>query len=150
MREIFSVLFPYIVILYIIDCISYVKRDDFLFVSNFRGYFKLVNSGLCIKSISPLSRILLSRNNPVLFTSSGIYLPTSEQHCQNIFYRSEDFTFIPYHDMDTFEIDGKRVRLNHGTFINPASIAYAKHIGNFIQELKDSKLRERRDKINTF
>ena len=150
MREIFSVLFPYIVILYIIDCISYVKKHDFLFVSNFRGFFKLINSGLCIKGVSPLSRIFLSRSNPVLLTSSGIYLPTSEQHCQNIFYRSEDFTFIPYHDMDTFEIDGKRIRLNHANFINPASIAYAKHIGNFIQELKDSKPWERRDKIKAF
>ena len=150
MREIFSVLFPYIVILYIIDCISYVKRHHFVFVSNFRDYFKLINSGLCIKSVSPLSRTFLSRNNPVLFTSSGIYLPTSEQHCQNNFYRSEDFTFIPYHDMDMFEIDGKRVRLNHGNFINTASIRYAKHIGSFIQELKDSKRWERRDKIKAF
>jgi len=150
MREIFSVLFPYIVILYIIDCISYVKSHDFLFVSTVRGCFKLIKSGLYIKSVSPLSRTFLSRNNPVLFTSIGIYLPTSEQHYQNSFYRSEDFTFIPYHDMDTLEIDGKRVRLNHSNFINTSSIRYARHIGSFIQELKDSKQRERGYKIKAF
>ena len=150
MREIFSVLFPYIVIFYIIDSISYVKKHDFLFVSNFRGYFKLIKSGLFIKSISPISRTFLSRNHPVLFTSSGIYFPSLKQHFQNNFYRPEDFTFIPYHHVGALEIDGKRVRLTHGNFLKTASIGYARYIAGFIRELKDSKARERHDKIKNF
>ena len=74
MKYVLEVLFPYIIILYLFDCIIYIKKHHLLFASLFGKKFTIKKIGLYLASLLPLSETILSHSLPICFTEKGIYI----------------------------------------------------------------------------
>ena len=149
-KYILGVLFPYIVLLYLVDCIVYIKKNRFLFVSRFRRYFKLKKSGLRLVGILPIDKVVISQDLPVYFTTNGIYIQRNKDCLNNVIAEIKDLDFISYGDISYIQIEGKNVRINKSKIINTACSNVAKQYVDFLKELMVLEVSERREKIREF
>jgi len=150
LKYILEVLFPYIVILYLIDCITYVKSHHLLFVSDLGKGFRLKEAGLHLVGLLPVSQTIASHNLPLCFTSNGVHTVADGHQYKSGLYEAKDFHFIPYHDLITIETDGKAVKINGKVSIKTPSGVIARHIMGLIQDLKGLRPSKRRKKIQSF
>lgn len=146
-REILSVLFPYIVILYFIDSIQYIKKSNLLFVSHFGKNFHLKTNGLHVTKLSPASTTVLSHNIPTCFASKGLYKINEEGLHETIILNGENIHFISYQDINRIDVDGKDVNINGNKFIKAPSPITANIIKDKIKEIKTIKPAKRTQKI---
>ena len=147
MKYILGVLFPYIVLLYLIDSIIYIRKNHFLFISRFRKYFKLKQSGLHLVGILPIDKAVVCQSLPLYFTTLGIYLPRDHAYQQNGIIELESLDFISYKDLSNTQLEGKNVRINKEKVIKTASSNIAKQIIKFVKDLKILDVKDRYDKI---
>ncbi len=150
MKYILGVLFPYIVLLYLIDSIIYIRKNHFLFISRFRKYFKLKQSGLYLVGILPIDKAVVCQNLPVYFTTLGIYLPRDQAYPQNKIVDRESLDFISYKDISNTRVEGKNVRINKKKVIKTASSNLAKKFITLVKDLKILDVKDRCDKIQVF
>lgn len=150
MRELLETVFPYLVILYVIDGITYVNTHHLLFVSYFGAGFKLVKSGAFFVNLSPLGHVTASHNLPICFSCNGVYFLTAGRRYETSLYHLEDFKCLPYQDMDTIEANGKEIKINGERLVKAPSSISTKQIAGIIQELKALKPGQRRKRIQTF
>lgn len=135
-REILTVLFPCVVILYCLDSIQLINRKHILFVCHFGKRYYLKKSGIHISKLSPIGTTILSHDIPVCFTSRGLYTIINEQSFDKNVFASEDFHFIFYQDIDTVELDGKEIQINGKKFLKAPSSMHARIIQEKIKEIR--------------
>ncbi len=150
LKYILEVLFPYIVIIYLLDCISYIKSHHLLFVSHLGKTFRHKEAGLHLVGLLPVSQAIVSHNLPLCFTSKGVYFVPDGQHHKSGIYETKDFHFIPYKDLTIVEADGKAIKINSKVSIKTPSGAIARHIIGFIKDLKVLRPSKRGEKIQSF
>jgi hypothetical protein len=136
MREVFSVLFPFLVALYLLDCVKYISQYHLLFVSNFGINFSLKRAGFHFAGLSPLSSLVIAHNYPAFFTATGLYFLETGDRYEIELYNAEEFTFLPYKDITKIEADGGTVRINGKAIVKTPSHSVARNFVNFVNELK--------------
>jgi hypothetical protein len=150
MRFLLEELFPYIVLLYLVDCITYIRNYQLLFVSPFKKNFQMKGSGVHLVGLWPMTEAFISDNSPVFFSSRGVHLLTNDDPYECASYQAEDFHFIAYQDMTLVEVDGKEVKINGKVFCKTSSPIRARNIMHLIQKLKGMNSSERLEEIQAF
>jgi hypothetical protein len=150
MRLLFEELFAYIVLLYLIDCITYIKNYQLLFVSPFKRNFRIKRSGVHLVGLWPMTEAFISDKSPVFFSSRGVHVLTNNNPYESAPYQAEDFHFMAYQDMTSVEVDGKEIKMNGKVFCKTSSTIHARNIMHFIQDLKGLNSSERLEEIQAF
>jgi hypothetical protein len=150
MRFLLQELFPYIVLLYLVDCLTYVEKDQLLFVSLFKGNFRLKRPGFHLVGLCPLTEAFISDDSPVFLSSRGVHLLTGDNPCERVSYRAEDFHFLAYQDMTLVEVEGREVKINGNVFCKTSSSIRAGNLMRLIQKLKGMNPSNRPEEIQAF
>lgn len=150
MHQILGVLFPFLVLLYLIDCVAYVGHQHLLFSSHFGRWFKLKKPGLHPVGLLPISEAVLSHNIPVLLTSRGVYTVVGKLFVDNAQYKAQNLHFIAYEDVTEIEADGKVVKVNGEILIKFPSSTNAQQMSDMLQDLTRLEASSRRERIREF
>lgn len=150
MHYILEILFPFIVLLYLIDCIAYVGHQHLLFSSHFGRRFKLKGPGLHPVGLLPISEVFFSHNLPVFLTSTGVYRLPNQYLSDNARYKAQNLHFIAYEDIVKIETDGKAMKVNGKAIIKFPSSVGARQMTEVIRELTHLEPSGRHEKIRTF
>ena len=150
MKYLLEVLFPCIVILYLIDCIAYVKNDHFLLVANFGKRFKVKRPGIRLIGILPTAKAILLTNIRVYFTKIAIYILEDDIPSDNLISEINHYNSLEYKDITEVRTDGKDVTINGEKLIKTQSPIMAGQLSKIIESLKISDPSERGKKIKGF
>lgn len=150
MKYFLEVLFPYIFLLYVFDCITCVKARQVLLTSLFGKKFDLKRSGVHLAGLLPTSQTILVYNLPVYCTRDGVYLVPDQPVSNSRIEKAEDFNFIKFQDLESVETEGKNIKLNKTHTIQTPSSASARFNAKFIYQLKNLGPSDRKEKIKTF
>ena len=150
MHYVLEVLFPFIVLLYIIDCMAYVGDQHLLFSSHFGKRFELKKPGLHLVGLLPISEAVVSHNLPILLTSSGIYTVPGKYWAENARYKAENLHFTGYEEVVNIEAHGKVVKVNGEALIKFPSSTNAEQMRQMLQEFTCLQASSRRQKIREF
>ena len=150
MKYVLEVLFPYILLLYFCDCITYVKSRHVLLTSLFGKKFDLKKSGVRMAGLLPISQAIMSHNLPIHYSRDGIYVARDESGSHTGVEKAEDFTFIKFQDLELIEADGKNIKFNNTHIIKTPSSASARFHAKFLNKIKKRNPADRQEKIKTF
>ena len=150
MKYLLEVLFPCIVILYLIDCIAYVRKGHLLLVANFGKSFKLKRPGIHLNGILPIARAIVLNNIKIYFTKIGIYILEDDNLSNNLISEVNYYDCLEYKDITEVSTDGKDVNINGKKRIKTQSAIIAGQLGKIIESLKLSDPSERGTKIKGF
>lgn len=148
-REILSVLFPYIVILYLTDSLQLISKCHVLFVNYIGKKYYLKRSGFYISKLSPIGITVLSQDLPIYFTASGLYKINDQRPYDKPDCKGDDYEFMAYKNIDTVEVDGKEIKLNGRKYIKVPSSIIANLIRDRINNFKTIKPAKRNNKVQT-
>ncbi len=147
MKYVLEVLFPYIILLYASDCITYLKTNHILLTSWFGKPFNIKRSGIRLAGVLPTSQAILSHDLPLHCTPDGVYTIPDKIIPEDGIVNSKSIIFIKYGDLALVESEGKSIKLNRSYTINTPSSAYARYQAEFIRELTHTGLSGRPEKI---
>jgi hypothetical protein len=147
MKYVLEVLFPYIFLLYVFDCITYVKARHVLLTSLFGKKFELKGSGIHLAGWLPISRTIISHDLPIYYSRDGIHAVFDTPGSGNRIVKAEDFDFIKYEDLRFIEVEGKNIKFDNTRRIKTPSASSARFQAEFINQLKTSAPAIRRKKI---
>jgi hypothetical protein len=150
MKYLLEVLFPCIVILYLIDCIAYVKKDHFLLVANFGKRFKVKRPGIRLTGILPTAKAVVLNNIKVCFSKIAIYLLEDDSPSSNLISEISHYNSLEYKDIAEVGTDGKDVTINGEKLIKTQSPIIARQLSKLVESLKISDPFERGKKIKGF
>lgn len=150
MHYVLEVLFPFLVLLYLIDCIACVGYQHLLFSSHFGRYFKLKKPGLHVIGLLPISEVVISHNLAIFLTSHGFYTMAGKSYTNNIRYEAESLRLIAYEDVTKIEVDGKVIKVNDEAHLKFPTSTSAQQMGSLLQELTCSETSDRHQKIREF
>ena len=147
-QDILRALFPYLIILYALDCLVLVRMSHLLFTSRLRGSFRLRRAGIYLTGLLPGSWIVHSHSDSIFLTTRGIYfreVPAQENRA-NFF---DDYTFIDFDDLKSIRQDDLRVRVNGKRTVRMSSSAVARQIVRFAMKLEPLSQAERKEEIRS-
>jgi hypothetical protein len=147
MKYALEVLFPYIFLLYICDCATYVKAHHVLLTSWFGKKFDIKKPGIRLAGLLPTSQTIITHNLPFHCTPDGVYAVFDEPCCNSGIVKAEDFNFIKFEDLALIEIEGKHIKLNNTHTIKTPSSASARFNAKFINKIKILRSSDRQEKI---
>jgi hypothetical protein len=74
MHAFFQALFPFIVIIYLVDCIAGVRKGQLIFFSFVGSRFWWKQSGIFLLGLLPVSEVIAAQKTPLAFTRYGLYI----------------------------------------------------------------------------
>ena len=147
MKYVLEVLFPYIFLLYVFDCIIYVKARHVLLTSWFGKKFNLEKPGLRLAGLLPTSQTIITHNLPFHCTPDGVYAVFDPSGLNSKINQVEDFNFIKFQDMELVEVGSNTIKINNTHTIKFPSSSSARYNAEFINKLKRLRPSEREEKI---
>ena len=150
MTEVLSVLFPYIVFFYLIDCFKYVHKYNLLIENLYGSNFNLKKEGFHFVGLSPIGSNFFSYDYPFCLTTKGLYLLKTEPIYRIDLFQSDDFLYIPYQDLSEIQAEGENIKLNNTRTIKTHNNITARHLACLIQELRNLDLAKRYERIRSF
>jgi len=117
MLELISILYPYLVALYLADCLFYVGKQQIAFCSMFGGSYRKLNPGLHLTGFLPGDRLFITGKRPFGLTPSGMYNPLEENDRNESLHRPEHYNFLPFASIDALSTDGSTLHLNENKSI---------------------------------
>jgi hypothetical protein len=147
MQDVFAVLFPYLVALYVLDCIQFVSRHHLLLSSIAGRKYRLHRAGVYLTGMLPFGRIFLTHDLPLCVTTDGIYYQTANSPAPQIAHRPSDWQFIFFRELKSLQSDGKSVTLNGDEKIKFPSPDSARRWVSLIEKLQQQPPSERAGRI---
>jgi len=136
MKFVLEVLFPYIFLLYVFDCITYVKARHVLLSTLFGSQFVLKGAGIHLAGLLPISQAIIVANLPVFCTRQGIYAVFDREGPPDSLDRANDFNFIGFEELESIEVEGKNIKFNNNHTLAAPSSSSARYHSEFINSLK--------------
>jgi hypothetical protein len=147
MQDVFEVLFPYLVALYVLDCIQFVSRHHLLLSSLTGRRFRLHRAGVYLTGILPIGRTFLTHDLPLWVTTAGLYYLPANSPAPQIADQPSDWQFISFRDLNSLQAEGKRVTLNGDAKIKLPSADSARRWVALIQKLQHHARCDRANRI---
>jgi len=147
--HILKVIYPCLVILYLIDGIVYIRKYHLLFVSLIGNRFQLKDSGLHIIGFFPFSQVFLSHNLPFRLTDDGVYLSSNQNEPASIPLINTDYDYITYQDIEKVRADERVLKIND-KLVRMHSAKYAQYMRDLIDKLKSLSRAQRQQTILVF
>lgn len=145
MREVLAVLFPYLVLLYLFDCVAGVRSGHSIFVSGFGRRFRLKGDGAHPVSLLPTGRAVLSHDLPLFLSAGGVYLPAVDSRWDRPL-RAPDLRFLPWSGIASASSEGRDLLVNGTLAVTLPSPAAAAGTAAAIRDLAASPPARRRAK----
>jgi hypothetical protein len=132
MYTIIRILFPYVVAIYLLDCIANIKTHHQVFFSFIGNKFWLKQSGFLLLGIFPISEVYYSLKTSAIFARNGFYI--------NIDNISDEFSlpnldYVAYQDINKIERDRNVIIINAKIYIQYLSEMQADKIYNFLYKM---------------
>lgn len=121
MLELISILYPYLVALYLADCLFYFGKQQVAFSSTFGGSFRKLNTGLHLAGFFPGDNLFITGKRPFGLTASGIYHPLKDGGKPDNRHRPENFAFSAFASIESLSTDGNNLNLSEGASIRTRS-----------------------------
>ena len=150
MIDVLKVLYPYIILFYIIDCFIYIKHFQIAFQSPIGTGYTYIKKGLRFIGLSPICRLYIVHNLPVFFSQNNIYIWKKSECCETDLYLPESFFHFNYHDIKSIKRDDTQLVLNDDIKINVHSSATSSDIEKKIRILKETPPGKRNDVIHRY
>ncbi len=145
MREVLAILFPYLVLLYLFDCVATVRCGHLIFISRFGRRFRLKWDGAHAVGLLPTGQAVLSHNLPLFLSAGGVHLPAAESRWDRPL-RPADLRFLPWGEIVSAASEGQDVLINRTLSVTLPSAAAAAGTAAAIRELAASPPARRRAK----
>ncbi len=128
-------LLPFVLLLYLLDGLTYVRCNHWLFVSRLGGGFRQ-QAGLWLVGLWPGTRVYAAHRLPVGLTPEGVWLAsepcvTDARRCDCGSYR-----FWPFATLPPLAVEHHTLRLGSGLSLPFPSPAHATHFFNQVHELQ--------------
>jgi len=150
MREILATLYPYLVLLYLIDCLVYVDKQQVCFISLLGKGFRLVTKGIHLSGLFPFSQSIAAGNLNLHPSESGIYYRSNDSETRGLLNYPEEFRFIPYAYIDNPSPGENKVILNKDVAVKTPSSLFAKKLADRLAGTARTEFAERRELIRNF
>lgn len=147
MLEVASILYPYLVVLYLADCLFYVGKKHVAFTSTLGGGHRKLGSGLHLAGLLPGDRFFMSAKRPFILTASGIYRPRNETGKVSVQHQPESLDFYPFAAMEALSADGGTLTLNDSVTLPTTSPQEARLLLGRLSELGKQVYSSRRAAI---
>lgn len=132
-----QVLFPYIVLFYVVDCIVHIKKFHIAFSSHFGRKFKLKRRGVRFIGFSPFCKFYQAINFPFFVSEKGVYLWNKVDIDDCDLYEQKHFDLILFKDLEKVESDGAALKINDSRNIRLSSSTIANYLAEKIDHLKN-------------
>ena len=132
-----KVLFPYIVLFYVIDCFVSIKKFQVVFYSHFGKKYITKKKGIRFIGFSPFCKFYSSSNFPFFVTEEGIYLWNKDNVDEYDLYEQKYFDLVLFDEIEKIEYDGEILKINGLKKIHLGSTYFAKYFLKKIETLKD-------------
>jgi len=147
MREILATLYPYIILLYLFDCLVYVGRHQVFFISLCGKGFRRVKSGIHLSGLFPFSETFVACSLNLFSSESGIYLRSNDNESQGLLNYPEEYLFIPYADIENPVAEGNMLILNKSVSVKTPSVPCAKRLAGRLADAARTEYSKRSDLI---
>lgn len=137
MKEVLAVLFPYLVLLYLFDCVVRVPNGHLIFVSHLGRRFRLGKEGAHAVGLLPTGLAVSSHDLPLLFSAGGVHVPAAERHPDRPL-RARDLRFLPWDAIASTESEGPLLLVNGSSAATLPSAAAAAGTAAAIREVSAS------------
>lgn len=144
----FRELFPYIVLLYLADCIGYARGNCAIFTSLSGREYAARGPGFHLKGLLPDSIAFVATKKLPLLAPSGVFFPGAA--AGERLYLENDFEFVAYEEMKDIHSEECSLYImgdNVATFCSPAM---AEKSAGFFSNLAGTDLSAREGEIEKF
>lgn len=143
MHALFLELFPYLILLYLLDGVALIHVGQRFFLSHGGGRFHPSGWAPLIFNPFPLGQSITTYDLGVIPTETGIYTftPGSDQSGER--YQAADFHFIAYTAIDTVALDGAKLLVNQATVCITALPRQAQRLAALITTMKNVPVAQR-------
>ncbi|MEZ4861084.1 MAG: hypothetical protein R3C14_07255 [Caldilineaceae bacterium] len=150
MHAVLDELFPYLLLLYLIDSVALLNVGQVFFVTQW-GYAWCVNTwpGFVINPW-PLGQTIVTRGLTALPTRTGLYTFVQGRGHFDAQYQLDDFHFIAYAEVDGLEVDGATVIFNPKMRLTAASPRRAQQLVELLQSLRRAPVEARATPIRHY
>jgi hypothetical protein len=127
-------LLPILAALYLVDCLTRVRRGERLIASSFGAEPRLRQGRLALAGVLPLDQAFAVSRRGLAVTGERLYLPpeaASEAAC----YSERSWTALPYEEARGLAIVGREVRFPGGRRLRLATAAEARDTAAMVREL---------------
>ena len=134
-----------LILVYLSDCLIWVKRESVAFVSTWGGRWRLTvppswlgnsNGGiLLLNPLPPAGRIFLSHLLPISISPSGICAYNLQTLPSEARSPAQTGQFLPFNQIDTAATDGVYLLANNEKFAKCATSGQAKMLAQLIREI---------------
>ncbi len=107
-----TVIWPYLVALYLLDCVLFVRGSQLLFTGTAPSGFRVRGPGLRLAGMLPWDWSVLTAREPLVLSETGIYARADSNPDPFRPPGPDDFEFIPWEKAGKVETDGKQVVVN--------------------------------------
>ena len=149
-----------LILVYLSDCLIWVKRESVAFVSTWGGRWRLTvppswlgnsNGGiLLLNPLPPAGRIFVSHLLPISISPSGICAYNLQTLPSEARSPAQTGQFLPFNTIDTAATEGVYVLVNNEKFAKCASSVQAKLLAQLIRELVKSSTSKRERLVRTW
>jgi hypothetical protein len=127
-------LLPFLAALYLVDCLTIVRRGHCLFATCFGMEPRVRLGGLALAGLLPLDQAFALSRRGLAATGERLYLPP-EDATGAAPYREESWTALPYDEVGDLSVAGKTIRLGGGRRLRLATAAEARDVAAMVREL---------------
>ncbi len=145
MCNLLGVLFPYLVLIYLIDSIRIIRKNHLLFISHLGKHFQVRVSGFYLSELFPLEQVIYSHCQPVCYTAEGVYL--FDDCNKNSHSNPERPVFVKYEEIDSVKAEHCTVKINGRSFFRAPTKRSAAHMAETVTGLKSLPPAERQKGI---
>src|SRR5689334_16225323 len=142
-----------LIVVYLSDCLIWVKRESIAFVSSWGGRWRLrvppswlgnANGGvLFLNPLPPAGRIFLSHLLPISISPSGICAYNLQTLPSEARSPAQTGQYLPFNQIKTATTEGVYLVVNDEKFAKCATPKQAKMLAQVIRELIKTSKRER-------
>jgi hypothetical protein len=143
MLELLRVIFPYLIALYMLDCISYLNKHQFVIGTLNGRRFRLRKNGINLVGLLPSSQIYLVQNLPISLAAEGMYYVPYDRLNDTGVYGAGEFSLLPYEEVEKLEIDEKSLKYRDQVIIKSPSNLFVLKLLDFLSRLNSCKSQDR-------
>jgi hypothetical protein len=149
MDTFFYYLFPFIILMYLVDCIALVKKHQMIFFTILGNHFWLKKSGILLLGLFPISEVIHAVKEPICFTKLGLFFL-----CKNVseYKNPSNITFISYKNINLVETQSNAITINRAIKVIYPNNNSANRISVLIRKLilvENNLLQKEIQKINS-
>ncbi len=137
MRQVLTFLFPYLVLLYLFDCVVRVRSGHLIFVSLLGRRFRFGEEGPHAAGLLPTGWAVLSHDLPLFLSGEGVHVPVADSR-RDPTVSARDVRFVPWDEVASVASTGADVLINGTISVALPSEAAAAQAASAIRALAEA------------